>query len=248
MAVLWVAADRPGKTGEHKMGNKNNETKDDSNKKRLDDIVKKALRGIWGGYSAPVQLLSDISNKIIPETDFSRTLDQISHPGFLRERKREDYKHLLPPAMATPTYYLSTQIPGATGTVIDTSKLKFDQPPEFVTNPTKNQTYMGAPTRESPAGIEKKKKKKEKPRLTRVKKPKKSRPIIGSTANTRGTYTSRKRTGEGDQGTYRNIRPTMGTPGQDMSAIARKPNRVLRMKGGGIAIKGQGKAFLKSKR
>jgi len=73
-------------------------------------------------------------------------------------------------------------------------------------------------------------------------------PRIKGTSARRGTYTARKRTGEGDQGTYSNIRPTMGTPGQDMSAIARRPNRVRRMKGGGIAIKGQGKAFLKSKR
>ena len=42
--------------------------------------------------------------------------------------------------------------------------------------------------------------------------------------------------------------PTMGMPGDDMSTIARRPNRVKRMKAGGLAIKGQGKAFLKSKR
>ena len=71
---------------------------------------------------------------------------------------------------------------------------------------------------------------------------------IKGNAAKRGTYTSRKRTGEGDQGSYANIRPTMGMPGQDMSTIARRPNRVRRMKGGGIAIKGQGKAFLNSKR
>ena len=73
-------------------------------------------------------------------------------------------------------------------------------------------------------------------------------PRIKGTSARRGTYTARKRTGEGDQGSYVNIMPTMGMPGQDMSKIARRPNRVRRMKGGGIAIKGQGKAFLKSKR
>ena len=71
---------------------------------------------------------------------------------------------------------------------------------------------------------------------------------IKGNAARRGTYTSRKRTGEGDQGSYSNIMPTMGMPGDDMSTIARRPNRVKRMKGGGLAIKGQGKAFLKSKR
>ena len=77
---------------------------------------------------------------------------------------------------------------------------------------------------------------------------KRGTPRIKGTSARRGTYTARKRTGEGDQGSYANIMPTMGMPGQDMSKIARRPNRVKRMKGGGIAIKGQGKAFLKSKR
>ena len=77
---------------------------------------------------------------------------------------------------------------------------------------------------------------------------KRGTPRIKGTSARRGTYTARKRTGEGDQGSYVNIMPTMGMPGQDMSTIARRPNRVRRMKGGGIAIKGQGKAFLKSKR
>ena len=76
----------------------------------------------------------------------------------------------------------------------------------------------------------------------------KPKSIKGSSSNKRGTFTSRKRTGEGDQGSYSNIMPTMGMPGDDMSTIARRPNRVKRMKAGGLAIKGQGKAFLKSKR
>jgi len=76
----------------------------------------------------------------------------------------------------------------------------------------------------------------------------KPKSIKGSSSNKRGTFTSRKRTGEGDQGNYSNIMPTMGMPGDDMSTIARRPNRVKRMKAGGLAIKGQGKAFLKSKR
>ena len=76
----------------------------------------------------------------------------------------------------------------------------------------------------------------------------KQKSIKGSSSNKRGTFTSRKRTGEGNQGTFDGVMPMMGTPGQDISKIARRPNRVKRMKAGGLAIKGQGKAFLNSKR
>ena len=76
----------------------------------------------------------------------------------------------------------------------------------------------------------------------------KPKSIKGSSSNKRGTFTARKRTGEGNQGTFDGVMPMMGMPGDDMSTIARRPNRVKRMKGGGLAIKGQGKAFLKSKR
>ena len=74
-----------------------------------------------------------------------------------------------------------------------------------------------------------------------------SRRIKGNAAK-RGTYTSRKRTGEGDQGSYSNIMPTMGMPGDDMMTPMPPRSRARRMRAGGLAIKGQGKAFLKSKR
>ena len=70
----------------------------------------------------------------------------------------------------------------------------------------------------------------------------------GSSANTRGTFTARKRTGEGDQGSFDSVMPTMGMPGQDMMTPMPVRQRARRMKAGGLAIKGQGKAFLKSKR
>ena len=44
--------------------------------------------------------------------------------------------------------------------------------------------------------------------------------------------------------------PTMRVPGEDMGRMTPMPmkQRLKRMKAGGLAIKGQGKAFLKSKR
>tara|TARA_R110000787_G_scaffold274482_1_gene382446 strand:- start:206 stop:655 length:450 start_codon:yes stop_codon:yes gene_type:complete len=49
-----------------------------------------------------------------------------------------------------------------------------------------------------------------------------------------------------DTSNFESLRPTMTTPGE---AIAPKTRRMpARMKGGGLAIKGQGKAFLNSKR
>jgi len=76
----------------------------------------------------------------------------------------------------------------------------------------------------------------------------KQKSIKGSSSNKRGTFTSRKRTGEGDQGNFNSVMPTMGMPGQDMMAPMPTRSRARRMKSGGLAIKGQGKAFLKSKR
>lgn len=76
----------------------------------------------------------------------------------------------------------------------------------------------------------------------------KKKSIKGSSSNKRGTFTSRKRTGEGDQGNFNSVMPTMGMPGQDMMAPMPTRSRARRMKAGGLAIKGQGKAFLKSKR
>ena len=80
----------------------------------------------------------------------------------------------------------------------------------------------------------------------------KPKSIKGSSSNKRGTFTSRKRTGEGNQGNYSNIMPTMGMPGDNMMDNMTAPmpprSRARRMKAGGLAVKGQGKAFLKSKR
>ena len=76
----------------------------------------------------------------------------------------------------------------------------------------------------------------------------KPKSIKGSSSNKRGTFTSRKRTGEGNQGNYSNIMPTMGMPGDNMTAPMPPRSRARRMKAGGLAVKGQGKAFLKSKR
>ena len=51
---------------------------------------------------------------------------------------------------------------------------------------------------------------------------------------------------ESDTSNFESLRPTIATPGE---AIAPKTRRMpARMKGGGLAIKGQGKAFLKSTR
>jgi len=51
---------------------------------------------------------------------------------------------------------------------------------------------------------------------------------------------------ESDTSNFESLTPTMATPGE---AIAPKTKRrPARMKAGGLAIKGQGKAFLKSKR
>jgi hypothetical protein len=71
---------------------------------------------------------------------------------------------------------------------------------------------------------------------------------VQGNAAKRGTYTSRKRTGEGDQGSYSNIMPTMGMPGDDMMSPMPPRSRARRMKAGGLAVKGQGKAFIKSKK
>jgi hypothetical protein len=73
----------------------------------------------------------------------------------------------------------------------------------------------------------------------------------GSSANTRGTFTARKRTGSrpGAGGGTTGSPFAFNLPGDDMASIPRNaPGKVKRMKAGGLAIKGQGKAFLKSKR
>lgn len=74
--------------------------------------------------------------------------------------------------------------------------------------------------------------------------------IQGNAAN-RGTFTARKRTGSrpGAGGGTTGSPFAFNLPGDDMASIPRNaPGKVKRMKAGGLAIKGQGKAFLKSKR
>ena len=56
------------------------------------------------------------------------------------------------------------------------------------------------------------------------------------------------KTRESDTSNFESLMPTMGMPGQDMMAPMPTRSRARRMKAGGLAIKGQGKAFLKSKR
>jgi hypothetical protein len=74
--------------------------------------------------------------------------------------------------------------------------------------------------------------------------------IQGNAAN-RGTYTARKRTGSrpGAGGGTTGSPFAFNLPGDDMASIPRNaPGKVKRMNAGGLAIKGQGKAFLNSKR
>ena len=74
--------------------------------------------------------------------------------------------------------------------------------------------------------------------------------IQGNAAN-RGTFTARKRTGSrpGAGGGTTGSPFAFNLPGDDMASIPRNaPGKVKRMNAGGLAIKGQGKAFLNSKR
>ena len=58
------------------------------------------------------------------------------------------------------------------------------------------------------------------------------------------------KTRESDTSNFESLMPTMRVPGEDMGRMTPMPmrQRARRMKAGGLAIKGQGKAFLKSKR
>ena len=58
------------------------------------------------------------------------------------------------------------------------------------------------------------------------------------------------KTRESDTSNFESLMPTMRVPGEDMGRMTSMPmrQRARRMKAGGLAIKGQGKAFLKSKR
>jgi len=58
------------------------------------------------------------------------------------------------------------------------------------------------------------------------------------------------KTRESGTSNFESLMPTMGVPGEDMGRMTPMPmrQRARRMKAGGLAIKGQGKAFLKSKR
>jgi hypothetical protein len=73
--------------------------------------------------------------------------------------------------------------------------------------------------------------------------------IQGNAAN-RGTFTARKRTGSrpGAGGGTTGSPFAFNLPGQDISPASMRRGPIRRMKGGGLAMKGQGKAFLKSKR
>jgi hypothetical protein len=74
--------------------------------------------------------------------------------------------------------------------------------------------------------------------------------VQGNAAN-RGTFTARKRTGSrpGAGGGTTGSPFAFNLPGDDMASIPRNaPGKVKRMKAGGLAIKGQGKAFLNSKK
>jgi hypothetical protein len=58
------------------------------------------------------------------------------------------------------------------------------------------------------------------------------------------------KTRESDTSNFESLMPTMRVPGEDMGRMTSMPmrQRARRMKAGGLAVKGQGKAFLKSKR
>jgi len=56
------------------------------------------------------------------------------------------------------------------------------------------------------------------------------------------------KTRESDTSNFESLMPTMRVPGDDMMAPMPSRSRARRMKAGGLAIKGQGKAFLKSSR
>ena len=79
--------------------------------------------------------------------------------------------------------------------------------------------------------------------------------VQGNAAN-RGTFTARKRTGSkigrvgkrNSPGNAIDASFDFNIPGQDISSSSMRRGPIRGMKGGGLAIKGQGKAFLKSKR
>ncbi len=55
------------------------------------------------------------------------------------------------------------------------------------------------------------------------------------------------KTRESDTSNFESVLPTMAMPGDDMASRPTRP-KMRKMKAGGLAIKGHGKAFLKSKR
>ena len=71
-----------------------------------------------------------------------------------------------------------------------------------------------------------------------------------STKKIRGRSAKGKvgKTRESDTSNFESLMPTMRVPGDDMMAPMPSRSRARRMKAGGLAIKGQGKAFLKSSR
>ena len=71
-----------------------------------------------------------------------------------------------------------------------------------------------------------------------------------STKKIRGRSAKGKvgKTRESDTSNFESLMPTMGMPGDDMMTPMPPRSRARRMRAGGLAIKGQGKAFLKSSR
>tara|TARA_R110002012_G_scaffold269160_1_gene453221 strand:- start:51 stop:491 length:441 start_codon:yes stop_codon:yes gene_type:complete len=55
------------------------------------------------------------------------------------------------------------------------------------------------------------------------------------------------KTRESDTSNFESVLPTMAMPGDDMASRPTRP-KMRKMKAGGLAVKGHGKAFLKSKR
>ena len=93
--------------------------------------------------------------------------------------------------------------------------------------------------------------KKAAPKATKQKAPPKSskRKIKGQSRLKGGTYTQGKRTGSKAGGGKVGSPFGLGLPGDDMSLdLPVRTNKLKKMKAGGLAVKGHGKAFLKSKR
>jgi len=74
-----------------------------------------------------------------------------------------------------------------------------------------------------------------------------SKPVAKKKKQTRSAKGKVGKNRTSDTSNFESVLPTLAMPGDDMASRSTRP-KIRRMKGGGIAIKGQGKAFLKSKR